>query len=289
MTQWHPRYHSSGVMIYWHVNIQSICIYSQLKTCTSSEVAAMLQGLIDHQTDLEVQSHSTDSHGKSDLGFALTYLLGFDLLPRYKFLGSEKLYSPTENFKTKHLSSIMTLEIKWTLIATQYDDMVRHTAALKIGTAQADVFVRKFSRSNYGHATFKAFIELGRAIKTIFLCRYLDSLELRKQIHSGLNLVENWNAANEFIYYGKSGDFSTNSPDEQEISMLCLHLLQVSLTYVKTLFVQDIFSEKRLMRLFQTENFRELTPLFHNHVNSYGSFILDLNKRLNIQNIEKVA
>lgn len=289
MTQWHPRYHSSGVMIYWHVNTQSICIYSQLKTCTSSEVAAMLQGLLDHQTDFEVQSHATDSHGKSDLGFALTYLLGFDLLPRYKSLGSQKLYSPAENFKTKHLSSIMTREINWALIETQYDDMVRHTAALKTGTARADVFVRKFSRSNYGHPTFKAFIELGRAIKTIFLCRYLDSLELRQQINSGLNVVENWNSANRFIYYGKSGEFATNSRDEQEISMLCLHLLQVSLTYVNTLFVQDIFSEKHLICQFQTEDFRALTPLFYNHVNPYGSFILDLKKRLNIQNIGKVA
>lgn len=115
------------------------------------------------------------------------------MVSRYKSLRSQKLYSPDEDFKTKHLSSIIPREINWALIALHYDDMVRHIAALKIGTAQADVFVRKFSRSNYSHPTFKAFIELGRAIKTIFLCRYLNSLELRQQIHSGLNVVENWN------------------------------------------------------------------------------------------------
>ncbi|MDP5021037.1 MAG: transposase, partial [Rickettsiaceae bacterium] len=30
MSRWHPRYHSKGVMVYWHVDTNSICIYSQL-------------------------------------------------------------------------------------------------------------------------------------------------------------------------------------------------------------------------------------------------------------------
>jgi hypothetical protein len=31
-------------MIYWHVEKNSVCIYSQLKACSSSEVAAMIEG-----------------------------------------------------------------------------------------------------------------------------------------------------------------------------------------------------------------------------------------------------
>ena len=42
MTEWHIRYGGRGVMIYWHVDKHSTCIYSQLKTCSSSEVAAMI-------------------------------------------------------------------------------------------------------------------------------------------------------------------------------------------------------------------------------------------------------
>ena len=41
ITQYHLRYGGRGVMIYWHVEKNSTCIYSQLKTCSSSEVAAM--------------------------------------------------------------------------------------------------------------------------------------------------------------------------------------------------------------------------------------------------------
>lgn len=40
MTEYHARYGGNGVMIYWHVERKNVCIYSQLKSCSSSEVAA---------------------------------------------------------------------------------------------------------------------------------------------------------------------------------------------------------------------------------------------------------
>ena len=46
LTEWHVRYGGRGVMIYWHVERKSACIYSQLKTCSSSEVAAMIEGVL---------------------------------------------------------------------------------------------------------------------------------------------------------------------------------------------------------------------------------------------------
>jgi len=45
-TEWPARYLSRGVMIYWHVDRKSTCIYSQLKRCSSSEVAAMIEGVL---------------------------------------------------------------------------------------------------------------------------------------------------------------------------------------------------------------------------------------------------
>ncbi len=48
MTEWHGRYGGPGVMIYWHVERKSSCIYSHLRSCSASEVAAMIEGLLRH-------------------------------------------------------------------------------------------------------------------------------------------------------------------------------------------------------------------------------------------------
>lgn len=84
MTEWHARYGGRGVMIYWHVERQATCIYSQLKRCSSSEVAAMIEGVLRHCTDMEIQRQYVDSHGQSAVGFAFCHLLGFELAPRLK-------------------------------------------------------------------------------------------------------------------------------------------------------------------------------------------------------------
>jgi TnpA family transposase len=43
-------------------------------------------------------------------------------------------------------------------------------------------------------------------------------------------VVENWNATNDFICYGRQGELATNSREQQEIVTLSLQLLQNCLT-----------------------------------------------------------
>lgn len=289
LTEWSPRHHNSGVMIYWHVNDQYICVYSQLKSCTSSEVAAMLQGIIDQDTDMEIESQYVDSHGKSELGFALSYLQQFDLLPRYKTIGNQKLYLPYDEYEISNIKEITTRSINWQLINNQYDEMVKYAVSLQIGSSTADTVIRRFARTNYQHPTFKAFMELGKAVKTIFLCRYLDSLELRQQINSGLNVVENWNSANDFVFYGKSGEITSNYRDDQEVSMLSLHLLQNCISYINTLLIEALFQDSNWQSKLAEEDYRALTALFYLNINPYGTFELDLSKRLAIQKAGVIA
>ena len=75
---------------------------------------------------------------------------------------------------------------------------------------------------------------------------------LRREIQEGLNVVENWNNVNDFILYGKGGEFASNRLEDQEILMLALHLLQVSLVYVNTLMIQQVLAE--LVNFFSSED-----------------------------------
>jgi TnpA family transposase len=77
ITEWHARYGGPGVMIYWHVEKNSVCIYSQLKACSSSEVAAMIEGVLRHDTEMDVEKQYVDTHGQSDSRSAICLVLHF--------------------------------------------------------------------------------------------------------------------------------------------------------------------------------------------------------------------
>jgi TnpA family transposase len=280
LTEWHARLGGRGVMIYWHVDRKSACIYSQLKRCSSSEVASMIEGVLRHCTDMEVQRQYTDSHGQSEVAFAFCRLLGFELLPRLKAIATQRLYRPDDSTEYPGLSPVLSRTINWQLIAEQYDQMVKYATALRLGTADTEDILRRFRRSNIQHPVYKALAELGKATKTIFLCRYLQSLELRREIHEGLNVIENWNNVNDFIHFGKGGEMASNRIDDQEIGMLCLHLIQLSLVYINTLMIQQVLAEPAWNGRLNTDDRRGITPMIHGHINPYGSFRLDLHSRL---------
>jgi S1-C subfamily serine protease len=69
--------------------------------------------------------------------------------------------------------------------------------------AKAAPILRRFTKNNVQHPTYKALCELGKALKTVFLCEYLLLESLRHEIHEGLQVIETWNSANDFILYGK--------------------------------------------------------------------------------------
>ncbi|EMF53803.1 putative transposase [Streptomyces bottropensis ATCC 25435] len=57
-----------------------------------ARLISMIEGLLRHCTDAEIESNHVDTHDTSVVGFAFTELLNFRLLPRLKNAGSIPLY-----------------------------------------------------------------------------------------------------------------------------------------------------------------------------------------------------
>jgi TnpA family transposase len=200
----------------------------------------------------------------------------------HKNLKKQKLYRPQNGDPGKYpnLQAILTRPINWETIEQQYDELIKFATALRLGTADAESIMRRFTKNNVQHPTYKALCELGKALKTVFLCDHLCLESLRREIHEGLQVIENWNSANDFILYGKGGEFASNRLENQEVLMLSLQLLQVSLVYVNTRMVQQVLAEPDWRDRLTPVDLRALSPLKRQHINPYGTFTLNMSERL---------
>ena len=245
----------------------------------------MIEGVLRHDTEMQVERQYVDSHGQSEVAFAFCRLLGFQLLPRLKAIAAQRFYLPETGGAAAYpsLACVLARPIDWPLVEQQYDEMVRFATTLAERTADPEAILRRFTRGNVQHPTYKALAELGKAAKTLFLCRYLDQERLRREIQEGLNVVETWNSANGFIFFGKGGEVASNRLADQEVAVHALHLLQSCLVYVNTLMLQRVLAEPAWAARMTPADTRGLTPLVWGHVSPYGAFDLDMEQRLDLE------
>lgn len=275
LTEWHVRYGGRGVMVYWHIDKKSLCIYSQLKKSSSSEPASMIKGVIHHATNTEIEANCVDTKGQNLGAFGFSYILNFDLLCRFKSFAVQKLFSPGKDKEYKEIAAIISRHIDWELIAKYYEQIILYSVALKLKKAEPESLLKIFSANNLKHPVYQAIQELGRAVKTIFLCRYLHSEALRIEIHETLNVIERWNGVNEFIFYGRKGVISTNNYINQELAILALHIIQACLVYINTLMIHKVLALKRWKNVLTKVDKRALNPLI------YEPIWNDMDKRIN--------
>jgi TnpA family transposase len=182
-TEWHSRYGGRGIIIYWHVERGSMVVHSPTLRASASEVHAMVEGAIRHGTTMKVEGNYVDTRGQSEIGFGITRLLGFDLLPRIKQINRVRLYRPAAGQPDAYplLAPALTRPIRWDLVEQNYDQMIKYATAIRQGTASTEAILRRFTRSA-SHPTYQAMLEVGRAQRTIFVARYLRRRELQREI-----------------------------------------------------------------------------------------------------------
>jgi len=97
------------------------------------------------------------------------------------------LFRPGAGHAYAHIDALFSGTIDWALITEHLPDMLSVALSIKAGRLLPSAILRRlgtYSRKNRLYFTFR---ELGRAVRTTFLLRYVGSVDLRRTIGAATN------------------------------------------------------------------------------------------------------
>lgn len=216
-----------GVSVYSFIDERHLLFYSTVISSSEREAAYVIDGLL-HNEAVKSDIHSTDSHGFTEVVFAVTHLLGFTFAPRLKTLCKHQLYSfeKRKNYVDKGFTILPDAYINTQIIEENWDSILRFVATIKLKrTSASQLFQRLNSYSNQ-HPLYQALKEFGKIIKTLFILQYVDDVELRQSIEKQLNKIEHSQRFAKAIAFGNNQEFSEGDKQMQDIIANCRRLIE---------------------------------------------------------------
>jgi TnpA family transposase len=116
--------------------------------------------------------------------------------------------------------------------------------------------------------------EFGRIIKSLFILRYIDDVELRQTVEKQLNRIELSNKFSKAILFGNNQEIQYSSKEEQEMVVGCQRLIQNAIVLWNELYLsqklallEDGESRKALLTII-----RNGSTLIWHYVNLHGEY-----------------
>ena len=116
-----------------------------------------------------------------------------------------------------------------TLVRQNWDDLLRLVATIKLKENTASDIFRRLNSYSRQHALYQTLTAFGQIVKSLFILRYADDLELRQAIERQLNKVELANHFTRAVAVGSPREFTQAKKEEQEIAETCNRLIRNSI------------------------------------------------------------
>jgi TnpA family transposase len=264
-----------GISAYTFTDERNLLWHSLVFSAAERESAYVIDGLM-HNDVIKSDIHSTDTHGYSEAIFGVTHLLGFSYAPRIKNLKKQSLYQ----FKGHKLGSASKWAIRpdkyinQDIIIENWDAILRLVATIKLKETTASDIFRRLNSYSRQHSLYKAMKAFGQIMKTLFILRYIDDLELRQSIEAQLNKVELANRFTRAIAVGNPREYTQGAKEDQEIAEACNRLIKNSIICWNYLYLtrklrqtENIEAREKLLRTIATHS-----PITWAHINMLGEY-----------------
>ncbi|MEM1369035.1 MAG: Tn3 family transposase [Cyanobacteria bacterium P01_H01_bin.15] len=276
LASYYPRYYGyyeKAVGIYTHVSDQYSVFSTKVISCSPREALYVLDGLLENNTVLPVRSHTTDTHGYTEILFALCHLLGFYFMPRIKDLKDQQLYRIDKSEDYGVFTPLLDKTADLSLIEEQWEEMLKVALSLKQRSAPAHVVLERLTNSFPSDRLSKAFTHFGRILKTQYILRYITDKELRQTIQLQLNKGEYRHRLPRRIFFADQGEFSTGDYEEMMNKASCLSLVSNAILYWNTLKITDIVAQLRSQgEEISDETLSHISLLPFRHVIPHGAY-----------------
>ena len=276
----HIRYGKYGGINYQHISNNYIALFCHFISCGVWEAVYILDGLLENRSELQPDTLHADTHGQSEPVFGLAHLLGIKLFPRMRTWNDAIFYRPSKTECYQHIDALFSGVIDWALIERHWQDMMQVALSIQAGKILPSMLLRKLGSHNRKNKLYRAFRELGRVERTLFLLRYISETELRQTIRAETTKVESFNAFFDWISFGgsviKSGD-----PVEQNKHIKYMNLV------ANAIMLQNVADLTKVINTATLEGYpvtkelvQRLSPYIRGHIRRFGQYDLDMDETL---------
>jgi TnpA family transposase len=263
-----------GVSNYTFIDERHLMFYSTVISAAEREAAYVIDGLM-HNDTIQSDLHSTDTHGYSEVIFAVTHLLGFSFAPRIKSLKKQRLYSfeKRSNYRLLDYKLLPDAYLDTALITRYWDDILRFVVTIKLKEATASQLFKRLNAYAKQHPLYKALKEFGKLIKTLFILRYVSEVELRQAIEKQLNKGENNSKFSRAVSFGNE-TLSYAEKEQQDIAEACCRLIKNAILCWNYLYLSQTLhktsSKQRKQQLLAS--IQAGSVMRWQHINLHGEY-----------------
>lgn len=266
-----------GITFYSWTSDQHAHYATRVVRTTIRDATYVLDGIIDNQTELPIEKHTTDTAGYSDIIFALFDLLGLQFAPRLAGLPDTRLYRPDGPIDSP-AGRLLAHPIDTDLIRERWDDLARCAASLRDGTVTASLLVARLQAAGRHLPLTRALQEYGRLVKTRFVLGHLTDPDERRAISRQLNKAESLHALHDLLFHGRHSHVRLHTLDRQSTQAHALHLIANAVTTWNTIYIQHILDQSPEPPA--AESLTTLTPTLSSHINLLGTYQFDVDQPL---------
>ncbi|GGT45542.1 hypothetical protein GCM10010254_75400 [Streptomyces chromofuscus] len=111
--------------------------------------------------------------------------------------------------------------------------------SVREGTVSSVTLLRRLNNHSRKNQIHRVFREVGRAVRTIVLLRYLSDPQLREQITRATNKAEAYNGYTKWLHFSGDGYLRSRDPELQEKAVKFLDLMVNSIIFSTTIDMTD--------------------------------------------------